>query len=195
MMVGWMQEEPGREHYHPEYARPGMGPEAPLSAVILRTRMFHPGADCLLPLLARLVDRPVALITRVYHRYQSPWPKVRVYRSAMFLSKRAEVRDGRIVELERVAGTTVSITHDPAEILVLTRYRASYTPLVPRNYQAWLRVARSQVWLGGQDATNGQAASVDNSMGDVTALGRRTWVLPAMGYPRHSHPMLIHTKI
>ena len=134
LMVGWMGEEPERQHYPPEAAQPDGGPQAPLSADILRTRGFHPGADCLLPLLARLVGRPVALIIRVDRRYLSPTPAVRVYRPRMHNWLTAEVQGNMIVEMDEVDGTPAPCTHDPATILMIARMGAPYTALSPRTY-------------------------------------------------------------
>ena len=129
-----MEEEPGRRHYPPAAARPDGGPQAPLSAIILRTMGYHPGADCLLPLLARLVGRPLALIVRADRRYQSPIPAVRVYRPGTHEWLPAEVQGESIVELGEVNGSPAPFMHDPRMILMVTRMGATYTALSPRRY-------------------------------------------------------------
>ena len=63
-LVYWMMQEREQQLRPPGRAHPNMGPAAPLSGDILRYRLFHPGADCMLPLVARLVGRPVALLIR-----------------------------------------------------------------------------------------------------------------------------------
>ena len=65
-LVYWMMQERGQHLWPPGRAHPNMGPAAPLSGEILRYRLFHPGADCLLPLVARLLGWPVALLMQTY---------------------------------------------------------------------------------------------------------------------------------
>ena len=105
LVVGWMGEEPERQHYPQAPAQPDGGPIAPLSAEILQTRGFHPGADCLLLLLARLIRRPVALIIRADCRYLSPTPAVRVYQPGAQNWLPAEVQGNNIVKLDEVDAT------------------------------------------------------------------------------------------
>ena len=85
----WMRDDP--QHYPPHEPHDGEDPDALLSADDLQYRADHPGADSLLPLLARLCGRPVALVTRPNRRYAPPAPAITVYWPSDHLPHRAEV--------------------------------------------------------------------------------------------------------
>ena len=108
-----------------------------------------------------------------------------MYHPSTHLFSRAEIRDGRIVELRchRLPGgmsSTETIVHDLQEVMVMARFKSAYRNLVPRCWHTrvegppdWLpslSSARSDV--GGNERTNTPDASERTNAGGVPARGQ-----------------------
>ena len=179
LMIEWMEQEPKR--CPPLAAQPNGGPQAPLSADILRAVAHHPGADCLLPLLARLTGRPVALVVRADRRYRSPDPTVRVYRPGTHDWLPAVERHGRIVQLGGEGGSPAPPVHCPRTILVVTRMGATYTALGPRAHPtqytdpAWVRevLGQAEHEQGGTHEREAQAGGRHPNLLALAGHGRQ----------------------
>ena len=183
LMTRWMEQEPGS--YPPAgwvpAARPWEGPQAPLSADILRTVAHHPGADCLLPLLARAAGGPVALIVRADRRYTGPDPEIRVYWPGTHACFPAEESRGRIIQLGGVGDDRSPPTRCPRNIMAITRQGSTYTALGPRAPPtqgidpAWVREVLTQVVLLGhadhdQGGDRGREARAGDHHPDLPVL-------------------------
>ena len=120
--------------------------------------------------MARLLGRLVALLIRPYRRYTPPYPTVRIYHPATHLFSRADIREGRIVELRshrlpRGEASVQTIIHDPREVMVMARFKSAYTTLVPRYLHT--RAEGPSDWLPPDTFRQG----VPRAAGDVAGRG------------------------
>ena len=96
----------------------------------LRHDPEHPGADSLIPLLARLCGRPVALVTRRDKRYRPAAPTITVYEPADRRPQRAVIQGpGILADIPRRHGAVEPRIHDMTELLILSRLGRRYTAL------------------------------------------------------------------
>ena len=127
-MQAWMRDDP--KHYPTHGPRAGESPDARPSADDLRYGADHPGADSLLPLLARLCGRPVALVTRPNRRYAPSTPTITVYQPSDHRPHREEVQaPGLVAERPPEGNTGEPHAHDPNEILIMARRGGRYIAL------------------------------------------------------------------